>query len=70
MTAEEMRLRCVELAIPQAQREGHGANRNKIAEIATWFYNFTINGEEDKGVKPSPKTPGKTKADKVPPIFE
>jgi len=69
MTPEEMRLRCLELAIPQAQREGTPGDRNKIAEIASWFYNHITGGPAPEPETVPVQGKRKPKADKEPEIF-
>ena len=51
MTLEEIRLRCLELAMEQAKREGVHADRNAIANIATEFYNRIV---IDPATQPEP----------------
>lgn len=71
MSLEEIRLRCLELAMEQAKREGVHSDRNAIADIATQFYNRIV-------IDPAaPATPekaaakrGRAAADKSAPIFE
>lgn len=45
MTPEELKLRCLELAIEQARRENAEAFTERVAEIQTWLYNRII-GED------------------------
>lgn len=71
MTLEEIRLRCLELAMEQAKREGVHADRNAIANIATEFYNRIV---IDPATQPEPEKAkgkrGRAAADKSPEIFE
>lgn len=67
MTPEELRLRCLELAMAQAKAEGKHADREVVAKIATEFYNL-VSGQAPKVAEPQPST-RKNKADKAPEIF-
>lgn len=68
MTLPEIRLKCLELAMEQAKREGSHADRNSVAIIEIEFYNritgLTDLPESEKSVKT------KSKADKSPEIFK
>ncbi|WP_104668706.1 hypothetical protein [Ensifer adhaerens] len=71
MTDAEIRLRCLELAMEQAKREGLHSDRNAIADIATQFYNRIV---IDPATPPEPEKAqgkrGRTAADKSPEIFK
>lgn len=67
MSDQELKLRCLELAMVQAKLEGAHSDRKVVVEIATLFYNH---------ISPVPETTqhvkgaGKKSADKSAPIFE
>lgn len=71
MSPEEIRLRCLELAMEQAKREGVHADRNAIADIATQFYNrIVIDPAAPVEPEKAPTKRGRAAADKSAPIFE
>lgn len=71
MTLEEIRLRCLELAMEQAKREGVHYDRNAIADIATEFYNrIVIDPAAPATPEKAPAKRGRAAADKSAPIFE
>jgi len=44
MTEQEIRLRCMELAIEQYRREQSTEPfKEHVAKLATWFYDWTVN---------------------------
>lgn len=45
MTTEELKLRCLELAIEQARRENAASFMERVAEIQTWLYNRIVSDE-------------------------
>jgi len=66
VTDEEIRLRCLELAIAQVKVESRSQDLNRVAEIQTWFYDRIVSA-------PSPTQSDKKRksanADKDPAIF-
>ena len=67
MTEQEIKLRCLELAIQRVQFTGSWNDyKQSVAEIQTWYYN-RITGTE---VPATPEPRGrKPKVDKAPEIF-
>jgi hypothetical protein len=52
----EIKLKCIELAMEQARREGVHGDRTTVAEIAMVFYNLTQGTGEAPAVNPKPQT--------------
>lgn len=48
MTDQEVRLRCLEIAIEQARREGKSICDESVAIVTTWLYNHTKAEAADK----------------------
>lgn len=68
MTEQEIRLRCAELAVDQVRRENSGDFKNRVAELATWFYSLTI--DQPKADPATEKPRAGRKQDKVPGSIE
>jgi hypothetical protein len=64
MTDPEIRLKCLELAMEQARREGCHGDRNAVAEIQTWLYILTQGTGQPADVAKPPIGKGKPRADK------
>jgi len=64
----EVHLRCLELAMEQAKREGKHADVDSVLKIETLMYNHV----NSRSISPEPPVKGKGKAaaDKSAPIFE
>lgn len=72
---QEAKLRCLELALIQAQREGRHGEINRVVEIASQFYNHIagpaeVASPEPEEVLETPRRGRKPKADKAALIFE
>lgn len=72
---QEAKLRCLELALAQAQREGRHGEINRVVEISSQFYNHIaglaeVAFPEPEKVLETPRRGRKSKADKASPIFE
>ena len=71
MSPEEIRLRCLDLAMTQARAEQNHFNIDRVVEISTRFYNHIVPGEDPLSNPAEKKAPGRLKkVDKVAPIFE
>lgn len=63
MTDQEIRLRCLELALEQVKREGIGGKdfREAVADSQTWFYNriveTPVTGQGQKSGRQKDKPP-------------
>lgn len=66
MNDQEIRLRCLELAINQLKAERKDHDREAVADLQMWFYNRT-KPESDAPAQPAARK-GKG-ADKSPEIF-
>jgi len=67
VTDQEIRLRCLELALNHARVEGQPQNLNRVDELVTHFYTGIVNPTPEPVTA---KGKGKTaKADKLPEIF-
>jgi len=46
MTPEELKLRCLELAIEQTRTRDVENFKTEVAELQTWLYNRVVSGSE------------------------
>lgn len=60
MTPEEIRLKCLELAMEQAKRENLHADRKSVAEIASEFYSHVIGEAKAETPKANRRSKGKS----------
>jgi hypothetical protein len=56
VTEQEIRLKCLELAMQQTRIEGNASNRETVAEITTLFYNLTQGTGTAPADSPKPQT--------------
>jgi hypothetical protein len=75
VTSEELKLRCLELAITQVNKEVCIGEEyfKRVAEVQTWFYNNVVSGEvptteAETGPKHAPNQ-RQARTDKSPGIF-
>lgn len=66
MDANELRLKCLELAVLQARNEGQHQNVNRIVEIQHQFYDVVVGqeSEQEPETEPKPTRGRKPRADK------
>lgn len=68
MNEQEIRLRCVELAVDQTRRESQPNFQKNVADLAAWFYSLTI--EQPKADPVTEPLKGGRKRDKAPGSLE
>ena len=68
MNEQEIRLRCVELAVDQTRRESQPNFQKSVADLAAWFYSLTI--EQPKADPATEPLKGGRKRDKAPGSLE
>lgn len=66
MDANELKFRCLELAVTQARNEGQHQNVNRIVEIQKKFYDVVAGNELEQApeTEPRPTRGRKPRADK------
>lgn len=70
MEDRELKLRCMEMALGQARLERPDNFEERVAYLATWFYDRIVRAQDpSRDPQGQDRMKGKSKADKAPEIF-